>query len=184
MKPYIDSTDEVSEILKKEERDKIVYVNKLDPMNKYMSFGRYTIDLKQLQGGKLQFRTNSGFPVKDLKSKRMTKNMKNIINKLLSNTEILFEDIENLNDEEKSYLSMVAEKCEINDRLKIPSPKLTKIQSDINRFNILRGHIVAGGDSKEAIKEFKILLLKLMNSKHINKTEGNEIMTMLLQLDM
>ncbi len=96
----------------------------------------------------------------------------------------MFEDVEVLNDDEKDYLAEISEKCNINDRLRIPSPKLTKIQSNINKFNILRGEIIAGNDSKELVRDFKVLLLKLMNSKHISKSEGNEIMVTMLQLGL
>ena len=110
--------------------------------------------------------------------------MKVIIDKFITDQDILFEDVEVLDDNEKNYLAEIAEKCNINDRLRIPSPKLTKIQSDINKFNILRGEIIAGNDSKELVKDFKVLLLKLMNSKHISKSEGNEIMILMLQMNL
>jgi hypothetical protein len=43
---------------------------------------------------------------------------------------------------------------------------------------------MAGNDNEEMIKEFKVLLLKLSNSGHIDKKESNEVMTMLLQLGL
>jgi hypothetical protein len=110
--------------------------------------------------------------------------MKIIIDKFISGQNIDYEDVNRLNDNEKNYLSQIAEKCDIDDRLKIPSPQLTQIQSDINKFNILRGQLMAGNDNEEMIKEFKVLLLKLSNSGHIDKKESNEVMTMLLQLGL
>jgi hypothetical protein len=110
--------------------------------------------------------------------------MKIIIDKFISGQNIDYEDVNRLNDNEKNYLSQIAEKCDIDDRLKIPSPKLTEIQSDINKFNILRGQLMAGNDNKEMVKDFKLLLLKLSNTGHIDKKESNEVMTMLLQLGL
>jgi len=163
-------------------QNNIIYINKQDPLSKYIDFGKYKLDLKQLKGGKLQFRTKSGFSIKGLENRRMSSSIKNVIDKFITGESIDFEDINNLNDVEKDYLSKMAEKVGINDRLKIPSPTLSKIQSDINKFNIMRGQIIAGNDNKEMIKEFKILLLKLSNTGHISKHEANEIFTMLLQL--
>jgi len=162
----------------------IVYVNKIEPSNIYTPFGKHQLNLKKLKSGRLQLRSKTNNVIANIKSKMLTKNMKIIIDKFISGQDILFEDIEVLNDDEKNYLAEIAEKCNINDRLRIPSPKLTKIQSDINKFNILRGEIIAGNDSKELIKDFKVLLLKLMNSKHISKSEGNEIMVTMLQLGL
>jgi hypothetical protein len=169
---------------KKIENVKSTYVNKIDPMNKFLDFGKYKIDLKKLKGGKLQFRSKKGYFVKGLENKQLTPNMKIIIDKFISGQNIDYEDVNRLDDNEKNYLSQIAEKCDINDRLKIPSPKLTQIQSDINKFNILRGQLMAGNDNQEMIKEFKVLLLKLSNSGHIDKKESNDVMTMLLQLGL
>lgn len=169
---------------KKIENVKSTYVNKIDPMNKFLDFGKYKIDLKKLKGGKLQFRSKKGYFVKGLENKQLTPNMKIIIDKFISGQNIDYEDVNRLDDNEKNYLSQIAEKAEINDRLKIPSPKLTEIQSDINKFNIYRGQLMAGQDNQEMIKEFKVLLLKLSNSGHIDKKESNDVMTMLLQLGL
>ncbi len=161
-----------------------IYVNKIDPMNIYAPFGKHQLNLKKLKGGRLQLRSKTDNVIANIKSKQLTKNMKVIIDKFITNQPIEFEDVEILDDDEKDYLAEISEKCNINDRLRIPSPKLTKIQSDINKFNILRGEIIAGNDSKELVRDFKVLLLKLMNSKHISKSEGNNIMIMLLQLGL
>ena len=164
--------------------DKVFYINKIDPLNKYLDFGKYKIDLKQLKGGKLQLRSKNNYFIKGLENRRLTANMKNIIDKFISGQSIDYEDIDVLDDEEKNYLSQLAEKCEIDDRLKIPSPLLSKQQSEINKFNIMRGQIIAGNNSKELVKDFKILLLKLSNKKLIDKNEANEILVMLLQLGL
>tara|TARA_R110000744_G_scaffold94472_1_gene182425 strand:+ start:161 stop:751 length:591 start_codon:yes stop_codon:yes gene_type:complete len=183
MPHYIECVDEETKNAY-EAQPKATYVNPIDPMNKYLNFGNYTINLKQLKGGKLQFRTKGGYFVKGLENKRLTPNMKIIIDKLIAGGEILYEDVDRLDDGEKDYLSQMAQKAGINDRLKIPSPMLTKTQSEINKFNVLRGQIVAGNDSSEMIKQFKCLLLKLSNTGHIDRHEANEVMVMLLQLGL
>jgi len=160
----------------------IAYINRQDPMNKFLPFGKYQLDLKQLKGGKLQFRSKKGFPIKGLENRRMSIPMKNIIDNFISGESINPKDIDQLKDNEKDYLSQMAEKIGINDRLKIPSPSLSKIQSEINKFNVMRGMIMAGNDNETMIKEFKILLLKLSQTGHISKSEANEIFTILIQL--
>lgn len=165
-----------------EKHSSAIYINSVDPMNKYIDFGNYKLDLKQLKGGKLQFRSKNNYFVKGLENRRMTPNMKIIIDKFLSNQNISFDDINKLDDDEKNYLSIMAEKCGINDRLRLPSPLLTKQQQDINKFNLLRGQICAGNDNMSMIKDFKILLLKLMNSGHVDKKEGQLLMITLLEL--
>ena len=72
-----------------------------------------------------------------MKSINMTPNIKVIVEKLLSGTEIPYNDVDKLNEKERELLSNIAQKAGIDDRLKIPTPKLTMEQADINRF-ILR----------------------------------------------
>jgi hypothetical protein len=55
---YINSDFKINKI------HNISYVNRQDPMNKYLPFGKYQLDLKQLKGGKLQFRSKKGFSYK------------------------------------------------------------------------------------------------------------------------
>ena len=164
--------------------DNTIYVNKIEPMDIYVPFGKHRLNLKKLKNNRLQLRSKTDNVIANIKSKMLTKNMKVIIDKFISDQPIDFEDVEKLDDDERDYLAEIAQKCDIDDRLRIPSPKLTKIQSDINKFNILRGELIAGNDSKELVKDFKILLLKLMNSKHISKSDGNEIMVMMLQMNL
>jgi len=182
---YINSDTELQDILEKDDKIKnTLYVNPIDPMNKYIQFGKYQLDLKQMKGGKLQLRSSKGYYIKGLKGQRMTPNIKIIIDKLISNNEILYEDIDKLNENEREMLADLAQKCEIDDRLKIPSLKLSEMQSKINKFNVMRGEILAGNDSKELIKDFKVMLLKFMSDNIVDKREGNDIMVCLLQMGL
>lgn len=182
---YINADTELQDILEKDDKKKqTLYVNPIDPMNKYIQFGKYQLDLKQLKGGKIQLRSKKNYFVKGLKGQRMTQNIKIIIDKLISNNEILYEDIDRLNESEKEMLADLAQKCEIDDRLKIPTPKLSEMQAKINKFNIMRGEILAGNDSRELIKDFKVMLLKFMADGVVDKKEGNEIMICLLQMGL
>jgi len=78
---------------KKIENIKSTYVNKIDPMNKFLPFGKYQIDLKKLKGGKLQFRSKKGYFVKGLENKNLTPNMKIVIDKFISGQNIDYEDV-------------------------------------------------------------------------------------------
>ena len=154
----------------------------MEPPPKYISFGNVQIDRKKYYGGKLQFRSRAGNPILNLKSVHMSPNIKLIVEKLLSNTEIPYNDVDKLNETEREILANIAQKAGINDRLKIPTPKLTQQQADINRFYVLQGELAAGNDAKELIKELKLLLVKLMGNGNISKPEGSNVLHELLLL--
>ena len=154
----------------------------MEQQPKFISFGDINIDRKKYNGGKLQFRTKNGNSILNLKSVHMSPNIKLIVEKLLSNTEIPYNDVDKLNETEREILANIAHKAGINDRLKIPTPKLTQQQADINRFYVLQGELQAGNDAKELIKELKLLLVKLMGNSTISKPEGSAVLHELLLL--
>ena len=154
----------------------------MDQPAKYISFGNVNIDRKKYTGGKLQFRSKKNNPILGLKSVQMSPNIKTIVEKLLSDTEIHYNDVDKLNEKERQVLANIAKKAKIDDRLKIPTPELTLEQRDINRFYVLQGELGAGNDAKELIKELKLLIIKLMSNGNISKPEGSSVMYELLLL--
>ena len=154
----------------------------MEPPPKYIQFGNVNIDRKKYSGGRLQFRSKKGNPIANLKSIQMSPNIKAIVEKLISNTEIPYNDVDKLNEVERELLANIAQKAGVDDRLKIPTPKLTLEQRDINRFHVLRGELGAGNDAKELIKELKLLIIKLMGNGNISKPEGSAVLYELLLL--
>jgi hypothetical protein len=78
--------------------------------------------------------------------------------------------------EDQTYLWNLAKDAKIMDRLNLPTPKRTKDGEEENRFEILKGQVMAGNDSKELIKEFKVMLVKFSNDGRIKKNEAREIL--------
>jgi hypothetical protein len=68
------------------------------------------------------------------------------------------------------------------DKITIDAPSKSADEKIANEFDVLRGSILGGNDSPQAIKRFKLLLVKLMNSKRIPRGEANEILFGLAEL--
>jgi len=64
----------------------------------------------------------------------------------------------------------------------LPAPNKTKEEEEFNRFQILKGQILAGNDSKELIKEFKVMLLKFIHNGKVPRGQGMEIVCDLMAL--
>jgi hypothetical protein len=56
------------------------------------------------------------------------------------------------------------------------------VNDDINRFNIIKGEILIGNDSKELLKELRILILRLLKYDVLDKRVFNELMLDILLL--
>jgi len=167
-----------------EEQPKMILVNKLEPMSEYITFGKYLLSLKQLQKNRFMLRTKKRNPVLSFKTITLTKKTKAIVQKLLQDIEVTFEEIDALSEDERNIINQVVEKTEINTRLKIPNTKKTQLEKDLNKFNVLRGSIISGNDSTELLKDFRRLLLHLTNENYISKKECNEVLMEMLKLNI
>jgi hypothetical protein len=108
--------------------------------------------------------------------------MTRVVKIIVGNGMPSYTDIDKLTDEERNFLHQVARKSNIDDILSIPSPSKDKMDKDINQFEIMKGEIMAGNDSKELIKKFKILILRLSKTGVLPKNQVSEIMTELLEM--
>ena len=168
----------------KDDEPKIILVNKLEPMSEFIPFGRYLLSLKQLQKNRFMLRTKAKNPILSFKTIVLTRKTKAIVQNLLRQNPISYEDIDALDQEEKEQIDTIVSKTEITDRLKIPNTKKTRLERDLNKFNVLRGSIIAGNDSKDLLKDFRLLLLKLSNSGYISKKETSEVLLEMLKLNI
>ncbi len=168
----------------KDEPMKMILVNKLDPMSEFIPFGKYLLSLKQLQKNRFMLRTKAKNPILSFKTITLTRKTKAIVQKLLQDIDVSFEEIDALNQEEKEQINTIVSKTEITDRLKIPNTKKTRLEKDLHKFNILRGSIIAGNNNTEMLKDFRLLLLHLTNENYISKKECNEVLMEMLRLNI
>ena len=169
----------------KDDEPKIILVNKLNPMSEYVDFGKYSLSLKQLQKGKFMLRTKAKKnPVLSFKTLTLTRKTKAIVQKLLQDLDVSFEEIDALNEDEKNDIDTIVSFTNINNRLKIPNTKRSRLEKDLNKFNVLRGSIIAGGDNIEMLRDFRKLLLSLSNSGYISKKETGEVLLEMLKLNI
>jgi hypothetical protein len=168
----------------KDDEPKMILVNKLNPMDEFIPFGRYLLSLKNLQKNRFMLRTKSKNPVLSFRTIVLTRRTKAIVQNLLRQNPISFEDIDALNEEEKEQIDTIVSKTEITDRLKIPNTKKTRLERDLHKFNVLRGSIISGGDNIEMLRDFRKLLLSLSNSGYISKKETGDVLLEMLKLNI
>ena len=168
----------------KDDEPKMILVNKLDPMSEFIPFGRYLLSLKNLQKNRFLLRTKSKNPVLSFKTLTLTRKTKAIVQKLLQDLEVSFDEIDSLNEDEKNDIDTIVSVTEINNRLKIPNTKRTQLNKKLNKFNVLRGSIIAGNDNIELLKDFRRLLVELNAEGYISKKETSDVLLQLLQLNI
>lgn len=148
----------------------------------YSPFGDSEINHKNLENNILTLRRKSKTNYMDLPSKHISKHMKNILHSIVGGKIANFEDIQNLNDEERNYLNKIIKKSNLQDRLSVPAPSKDQADRDSHQWEVMRGEIMAGNDSHELVKKFKILTMKLTRQGLLPKNEVMELFEDLVNL--
>jgi hypothetical protein len=148
----------------------------------YRDFGINKINHKKLNDGILTIRRKSNVNIPDMPSKRISRKLQKIITHISGGGVPDFNEINNLEDNEKDYLHKLISKSNLNDRLSVPAPSKDQEEKDYHQFEVMKGEIMSGNDSKELVKKFKVLILKLSKQNVLPKNEVNELLQDLLSL--
>ena len=163
-------------------KDRIDTTKGIKPTKHYIPFGRYLINSHKLRDDIVAMKSMSGSNIKEYPSSKVSTKLGKVIKVIVGGGVPSYKDLEDLSEEEKNYLSKVAKKAQIDDKLSIPSPSKDKQEKDIHQFEVMKGEIMSGNDSKDMIKEFKVLILRLSKTGALPKRDVMEIMTELIQL--
>jgi hypothetical protein len=168
-----------SDILTKEDTDWNAGI-KVQP--RFIPFGKYIINKKQLEKNIVSIKTPSGSNVPLYKSHRISSGMGVVLRKMVGGSNPSFDELNALDDEERNYLSRIAAASNIEDKFNIPTPNKNEDEKDINQFEIMRGQIMAGNDSTELVKKFKILIMKLSKKGLLPQREAKDLLYELVHL--
>lgn len=168
-----------SDILTKEDTDWTAGI-KVQP--RFLPFGRYIINKKQLDNNIVSIKTPSGSNVPTYKSHRVSSGMGIVLRKMVGGGNPSFNEVSALDEEERNYLSRIATASNIEDKFNIPTPNKNEDEKDVNQFEIMRGQIMAGNDSTELVKKFKLLIMKLSKKGLLPQREAKDLLYELVHL--
>jgi hypothetical protein len=146
---------------------------------KFVPLGRYVIHKEKLKDNIVCLKTPSGQALRDFRMMRVNERVGGGVRTVISGGRLTYEQIGSLDDNEKKYLSMLASKSGLGERLDVPAPNRKKDDQDINQFEIMRGQIMAGNDSEVLIKDFKKMIVRLREKDLLPKRQASD---MLLEL--
>jgi hypothetical protein len=146
----------------------------------YVPFGRFVIHKPKLNQEILQVRRVSGGALKEMPTQRVSKGVAQILKSVCGGVIPHIDHITGLGAKEQADLYKILNHAHI-DNVPVPTPK-TDNQKEIDRFDILKGEILAGNDNKTLVREFKVLLMKLVQSGRIPRREAHEVLTDLTAL--
>ena len=152
-------------------------------MKSYVKLGKHCVHRhKLIHDGILQIRRKSGTTLNHIPTQKISKALAVVLIKLIGTDHPSFEDMQNLEDNDKSLMNKIIKATKIDDRIMLPTPKRTNDEKDWNRFQILVGEIQAGNNADGVVKELKGLLLRMSHSNRLPKRQVREILLDLTSL--
>jgi hypothetical protein len=150
--------------------------------SKHVPFGRFFINNHKLNDNIISIKRPHGGNITGLPVERVTAELGEVLRTITGGGQPTFNQLEKLSSEEKAYLYKIAKTSNIIDRLSIPTPNKDDDDKDINQFEVMKGEILAGNDSSELVRKFKILIIKMTNKNLLPKGQAKELLMNLATL--
>jgi len=168
---------------KKEFAEKVDFSISTLPENKsYVPFGKYVLNQRRLNDNKLMVRTVKGGAISGIPTLAISPVLGGIIKKMVGGALPSYNEMSNLSPDEQNTLYKIFKMSQVDNADLLPAPNKTKEEEEMNRFQILKGQVLAGNDSKDLIKEFKVMLLKFIHNGKVPKGQGMEIICDLMAM--
>jgi hypothetical protein len=150
----------------------------------YVGFGINEINRKKMNEKNILTvrRNNSRTNIPDFPSRHISDGFKNVLNTITGGGVPKFNDMSKLSEEEQEYLYKLVSKSNLEDKLSVPAPSKDSLDKDFHEFEKMKGEILSGNDSKELVKKFKGLIMKLSRNGYLPKGEVNELLELLTSL--
>ena len=157
--------------------DNIDFEKGLKKEPSYIPIGKYVVNKHKLRDNVLLMRTVKGGQIAELPQMSISPKLGKMLNRIISGHGFpCHSDLTELDNSDKDILYKVFKMSKAEGIESIPKPNKSKDEQEFNRFTILKGQIIAGNNSKELIKEFKTLLVKLIHSDKILRKDAHAIL--------
>ena len=167
----------------KEFADKIDTSISTLPENKsYVPFGKYVLNQRRLNDNKLMIRTMRGGAVAGIPTLAISPVLGGIIKKMVGGALPSYNEMSNLSEDDQNTLYKIFKMSEVDNADLLPAPNKSKEEEEMNKFQILKGQVLAGNDNKELIRDFKVMLLKFIHNGKVPKGQGMEIICDLMAM--
>lgn len=148
----------------------------------YVGFGINEVSKRNLEKGILSVRRNTRSNIADMPSRHISEKLQRVVKTIMGGGIADIKDLNTLDSDEKDYLYKLISKSNLQDRVSVQAPSKDNEEKDIHSFEVMKGEIMAGNDSKELVKKFKLLVVKLTKQGLLPKSESSELLQTLVEL--
>lgn len=152
-------------------------MNELKETKNYSEFGKFMINTKLLYDDILLVKYKASYaPVPTIKRTKISSLLTSVLQDLIVTFNINYDLLNGLEEDEQNLFSNLLNKAGLTIPLKYNRTliKLTP-QKLVDKYNILKGQIIAGNNNKEIIKQVEDLLPKLVEVNRLTEEKAEEI---------
>ena len=143
----------------------------------YAEFGKYAIHLPQLHNkNTLNIKYKSLGSIPTLKPITISDDFKDFIIETLEKKSVNERALKKLPNHEISYFERAVAGAGLLETFKMKRSNTDEEKKDLDRFNLLRGELIAGNNSDKLVKELRSLIVKFLNTGRIHKAEGMNLL--------
>jgi hypothetical protein len=148
----------------------------------YKTFGKYVIHMGHLIDKNIaNFKYPSLGSIPSIRPLNISDDYKEFILDTLENEKPNERVLRKLPVEEQKHFERVITGAGLLDTFRIKRVGEDDEKKEVDRFNLLRGHILAGNNNENVVKELKGLIVKFINEGKIRRQEG---LNMLMELSV
>ena len=161
----------------KHKRIKVGKGVELDNEPTYRTFGKYVIHMKHLKGkGVANFKYPSLGSIPSIKPKPITEEYREFILDVLETGRPNERQLRRLSDDEREHFERVCLGAGLLEHFKMKRTGDEDDKERVDRFNILRGQVLAGNNNENVIKELRGLVVRFINEGRITRQEGTNML--------
>ena len=149
-----------------------------DQYTKYKQMGRYKLHVPSLSKSMISVKYPSLVRIPDMPCKFVSADFIQLLWKLLDEETFEKTIFNRLNEDEQDYFRFLARRCQFDQviGLGFGESQTKEEEKDMQRFEMLRGTIIAGNNSPEVLKEMQRYVLKFLMEKRIPKQQGHDLL--------
>ena len=141
----------------------------------YTQLGNLLIDKRKLGNNILYLKKPyQDHAHREIPSQKISNKMTDIVKNLMIKRQPEYGDLEGLGFDEKHLLRKIVNHSKLD--ISVPNPNKNQEEKENDRFDILKGEIIAGNDNTKIAKELKLMIVKFLHLGKIPKREAHEIL--------
>lgn len=143
----------------------------------YLSFGKYVIHMGHLLDRNIaNFKYPSLGSIPTIKPLTISEDYKDFILDTIDNKKPNERLFNKLPQDEQKHFERVVSGAGLTDVFKLKRSHTEQEKIDANRFELLRGEVMAGNNSEKVLKELRGLIVRFINEGRLHQREGTTLL--------